>query len=83
MDISTLENVPCTEWHGIVKEYVESTDRACGVVLYYKLVKWWEESERFLPGTEDEWRILDILEALTGECSHLCYIGTGDYHYLE
>lgn len=83
MEISTLATLPANEWHDVIKQYVERSDRICGVILYYKLVEWWEQDDIFLPGTEAEWRILDILEALTGECAKECHIGTGDYHILE
>ena len=83
MEISTLATLPANEWYDVIKQYVERSDRICGVILYYKLVEWWEQDDIFLPGTEAEWRILDILEALTGECAKECHIGTGDYHVLE
>lgn len=83
MTIEELDQHPPHEWHGMIKQYVESTERVHGVVLYYKLLEFYDTQDRFLPGTEEEWRILDILEALTGYCSPECWIGTGDYHILE
>lgn len=83
MDIETLAKLPPVEWYKVIKQYVERSDRICGVILYYKLVDWWEFDDAFSPGTPEESRLLDIMEALTGYCNEAYRIGTGDYHILE
>lgn len=83
MTIEELDQLPCSTWYSKIKEYVESTERVKGVVLYYELLKFYDTPDRFLPGMEEEWRIIDIFDALTGFCNVDYRIGTGDYHILE
>lgn len=81
--IRELEKIPPREWYDTIKIYVEENDRICGVLLYYNMLEWYTTEDRFMPGTEEEWRIIDIFDALSGYCNVDYRIGTSDYHILE
>lgn len=62
-----------TYLHMVVKdasrcEMKEIYNLLCSILEHYELNSVQEEC------------ILDALDGLTGNCSVLCYIGTGDYH---
>ncbi|EPK7688544.1 hypothetical protein K7Y63_004156 [Serratia marcescens] len=59
-----------------VNEMVDRFGRLGGTVAYNLLN---DALDRELPHeTEDV--VLDMLDALSGQCNPVCYIGTGDYH---
>ena len=83
MTITDLEEVESIFWHEMIQEYIESNDRVKGISMYYELLEWYINNPRFLPGEKDEYVIIDIFDALTGQCAQPCHIGTGDYHIIE
>lgn len=83
MTIDELDKIPLDEWFKKIKEYVESTDRNSGIKFYYELLEFYSDPNRFLPGSKEEWVIIDVFDAMCGDCNKDCYIGTGDYHIIE